>query len=148
MPFGLGSPPGTLLFDSFYAALVEALGFHESVIKYHPRRLWVVAGSGFLMSVLHHIWPDTEFMVVQVGRKIYPDQLEKIKHQFFVAPEPFADNALRQPPYDTVPWYDAKLWQFVEQHGEDGDYIWNVGKIPKDVELTVREARSLIASCR
>jgi hypothetical protein len=20
------------------------------------------------------------------------------------------------------------LWQFVEDHGEDGDYIWNVGR--------------------
>lgn len=34
----------------------------------------------------------------------------------------------------SVPWYDAKLWQFVLQHGEAGDFIWNVAAVPEDVQ--------------
>jgi hypothetical protein len=39
----------------------------------------------------------------------------------------------------TVPWYDAKLWQFVQQRGEAGDFIWNVATVPEDVEAAARE---------
>jgi hypothetical protein len=44
----------------------------------------------------------------------------------YVAPEKFWERALTQPPFPTVATYDAKLWQFVEQHGQEGDYVWNV----------------------
>ena len=40
----------------------------------------------------------------------------------------------------SVPWYDAKLWQFVLQHGEEGDFIWNVARVPEDVEEAAAEA--------
>ena len=43
-------------------------------------------------------------MVVQVGRTVWPDQLENKKHTLFVAPERFGDTAATQPPYPTVPW--------------------------------------------
>lgn len=45
----------------------------------------------------------------------------------YVSRHAFQDVALRQPPYPSVANYDAKLWEFVEQHAEDGDYVWNVG---------------------
>ena len=32
-----------------------------------PKRLWLVAGSGFLCDVLASIWPDTTFLIVQVS---------------------------------------------------------------------------------
>ena len=40
----------------------------------------------------------------------------------------------------SVPWYDAKLWQFVKQHGQAGDFIWNVAAVPDDVEAAAAEA--------
>jgi hypothetical protein len=40
-------------------------------------------------------------MVVQVGKTIWPDQLENKKHVFFKAPERFGDTAALQPPYQT-----------------------------------------------
>ena len=43
-----------------------------------------------------------------------------------MAPEQFQDAALLPPPYPSVPNYDAKLWQFVLQAGQAGDYVWNV----------------------
>jgi hypothetical protein len=43
-----------------------------------------------------------------------------------------------------VDWYDAKLWQFVLKHGEEGDYIWNVAAVPEDLDATVRDALAKI----
>jgi hypothetical protein len=121
LPFGLRNEQN---FKLFRKALLEVLKD-----EHHPKRLWLVAGSGFLLDVLHSIWANTEFMVVQVGKKVWPDQLENKKHQLFIAPEGFTENAKSQPPYDTVPWYDAKLWQFFEKHNKKDDCIWNVGSI-------------------
>ena len=123
LPFGLRSEE---TFTLFRKALLKVLANEKP-----PRRLWLVAGSGFLLDVLHSIWPDTKFMVVQVGKKIWPDQLEGKKHELFIAPENFTETAATQPPYNTVPWYDAKLWQFFTEHCQKGDCIWNVGGMPR-----------------
>ena len=147
MPFGLRGKPGEANFDLFQEALMEALGLAQGQGQGHgqvtvhqaPKRLWLVAGSGFLLDVLHSIWPTTEFMVVQVGKKIWPDQLENKLHQLFIAPERFGDVALTQPPYPTVPWYDAKLWQYASQNWQPGDCIWNVGSVPSDPEQMAKE---------
>ena len=92
MPFGLRGKPGEANFDLFQEALVEALGLGQGqgqgqmTVHQAPKRLWLVAGSGFLLDVLHSIWPTTEYMVVQVGKRIWPDQLENKTHQLFIAP--------------------------------------------------------------
>ena len=118
-PFGLRNLTN---FRFFKVALEQALSNEKP-----PKRLWIVAGSGFLFEVLHDIWPNTHFMIVQVGKKIWPDQLYNIKHTLFIAPERFTEDAKSQPPYNTIPWYDAKLWQFFEKYNKEGDCIWNVG---------------------
>ena len=71
-------------------------------------------------------------MVVQVGKRVWPDQLSDKNAELFVAPESFGDRASSQPPYPTVPWYDAKLWQFATKNWMPGDCIWNVGAVPED----------------
>lgn len=138
LPFGLKATKGERLFELFREALLEAL----PVDKPPPKRLWLVGGSAFIFDVLSSIWEETEFMLVQVGKKIWPDQLEGKKVTLFVAPEKFGAVAVHQPPFKTVPWYDAKVWQFVLQHGRDGDSIWNVGRVP-DNPL---EAAALVSS--
>jgi len=91
-----------------------------------PRAIWLVAGSGTLLSTLYRLFPEAQFNVVQVGKKIWPDQLEAPRSKLYIAPEKFYVPAEKQPPYNTIKSYDAKLWQFVVEHGQDGDYIWNV----------------------
>ena len=125
LPFGLRGKPGEPNFELFKEALLDCLQGASA-----PSRLWLVAGSGFLMDVLHSIWPETKYMVVQVGRRIWPDQLENKHHELFIAPEGFGERALLQPPYSTVPWYDAKLWQFAVENWKENDCIWNVGSVP------------------
>lgn len=119
LPFGLHSYE---YISDLKAALEAALP-----ADLQPQRLWLVAGSATLLAVLSLIWPDCHFLVVQVGKKIWDDQLYGIRATLYVAPESFEVAARIQPPYPTVATYDAKLWQFVLQHGRDGDVVWNVG---------------------
>jgi hypothetical protein len=91
-----------------------------------PQRVWVAAGSGTLLTALRHLWPQTEFMVVQVGRTVAEEQLSGLNGRLFVAPEKFQEEAKDPPPYPSNPNYDAKVWQFVRLHGKEGDVIWNV----------------------
>lgn len=91
-----------------------------------PKRVWVVAGSGTLLSILYRVFPTSQFGVVQVGKKIWPDQLELDRTQLYVAEEKFFEVSKQPPPYPSVATYDAKVWQFVLQHGENGDLVWNV----------------------
>ena len=133
LPFGLSSERGGMMFNCFRKALMGGL----ADIQVQPDRLWLVCGSGFILDVLHSIWPTTKYLIVQVGRKIWKEVLEGKNFELFVAPERFGDTAQEQPPYQTVPWYDAKLWQFVLRHGMDGDFIWNVAGVPQGPEAAV-----------
>lgn len=118
LPFGLHHP-------EYIKLLEENL---RKVIDFHPKRMWCVAGSAVILNVLAALMPATHFCVVQVGKKVWPDQLPEGRSTFYIAPEKFWDPSIRPPPYPSVSNYDGKLWQFVEQFGEDGDYVWNVGK--------------------
>lgn len=93
-----------------------------------PKRLWCVAGSATLLNVLYKVFPKTHFCVVQVGKTIWDDQIEKDRTTLYISDENFYDNASIQPPFPTVKSYDAKLWTFVLQYGQPHDFIWNVGK--------------------
>jgi len=46
------------------------------------------------------------------------------------APQSFFQPVPRdlRPPYPSLDNYDAKVWQQILKLGEEGDYIWNVGK--------------------
>jgi hypothetical protein len=104
-----------------------------------PKTLWLTVGSGTILRVLGKIWPNTQFMPVQVGKKLWEDQytpdlwkriggysrIEKLK-----APQKFFEPVSRKlrPPYPSVASYDAKVWQHILQEGEEGDFIWNVAK--------------------
>lgn len=96
--------------------------------KHKPKRLWHTIGSGTLLKAFKIVFPDCKFMLVKVGKKIWPDQVQGIEYELFEAPEKFFMKGEIQPPYQSVSDYDAKLWRFFIQYGKEGDYIWNVGK--------------------
>ena len=93
-----------------------------------PKTIWLVAGSATILSVLYEIFPKTYFNVVQVGAKIWDDQLDKKRTTLYISDEKFSHIAEQQPPYPTVSTYDAKLWKYFLKYGKNNDYIWNVGK--------------------
>ena len=96
--------------------------------KIKPKRIWIVGGSCTILKVLYDIFPTTEFNVVQVGKKIWEDQMDIKRTTLYISDEKFSDIAKEQPPYASVPTYDAKLWKYFKMYGKSGDYIWNVGK--------------------
>lgn len=91
--------------------------------------MWLVGGSAVLVNILHNIYPNAFFNVVQVGKKI-DELIDDEWSKLYVAKEFFFNNAELMPPYPSVSNYDAKVWQFVSEFGNDGDYIWNVAKDP------------------
>jgi tRNA1(Val) A37 N6-methylase TrmN6 len=93
-----------------------------------PKRIWLVGGSAAILNSLYNVFPTTEFIVVRVGRKIWPDQIDAKRTTLITSDEYFTAVAEKQPPYTTVATYDAKLWKYFIKDVQEGDYIWNVGK--------------------
>lgn len=91
-----------------------------------PKRMWVPTGSTVFVNALYKVFPKTHFLVVQTGKTVWPDQIQQERTTLYKSKEWFYDKAKRQPPYPTTKSYDAKAWTFVEQYGENGDYIWNI----------------------
>ena len=101
----------------------------ESIPKnISPKRIWIVAGSATVLNALYKIFPDTYFLVVQVGKKIWDDQLDLKRTTLFISDEKYVDPAKELPSYPTVATYDGKLWAFFKKHGKQGDYIYNIAK--------------------
>ena len=121
LPFGLNDDT---IKDLYYNSFVPLQK------KYNPTRLWITCGSGTILSVLSRVWPDTEMMIVQVGKTLWPDMLEGIKHQLFISPYKFHEDVKEEPPYNTILNYDGKVWPFVLEHGKEGDFIWNTASSP------------------
>jgi hypothetical protein len=97
--------------------------------RIEPQRLWVIAGSGTLLQVFGKLWPNTELLAVLVGKNIWEDQFDPQiwkRITIYKAPQRYGARTELLPPYASVSNYDAKIWQFVLKHGQDGDYIWNV----------------------
>lgn len=123
LPFGMDNPVIRDLYEIAFAPLR----------KYTPNRLWIVAGSGMIFSTLARIWPNTKMMIIQVGKTIWPDQLEGINSQLFISPYAFSERITEIPPYNTLMNYDAKVWPFILEHGEPGDFVWNTAGEPMDI---------------
>lgn len=122
LPFGLHSPE---LITLMAEQIKQALPLR--VIEKPPNRVWLVVGSGTILEALAQIWLESEFLAIQVGREIRLETKDKVKHlTLFLAPEKFWNPAEILPPYPAVKTYDAKLWRFVQLHGQEGDLIWNV----------------------
>jgi hypothetical protein len=123
LPFGLDD-------IIFKTCLIYALSQLTTIKKLnnigHPKRLWLVAGSGVILHCMYHIFPKTHFIVLQVGKTIWPDTVDISRTTIIISPLKFTDNALIESPYPSVSSYDKKIWEFVNEYGEDNDYIWNV----------------------
>jgi len=121
LPFGLYSAEFVwMLKEQIQRAMPMALR------EKPPERVWVVVGSGTLVSALQEVWPAATFMLVQVGKWLKEAMVKKVRHQVFVAPETFMEPAKVPPPFPSARNYDAKMWQFLLKEAKDGDLVWNV----------------------
>lgn len=93
----------------------------------NPSVIWLAGGSGTLARALARAFPRALLNIVLVGRQISQDVLDQIPlHKIYKSKIPFQQDATVIPPYESLPHYDAKVWEFVVQYGQDGDYVWNV----------------------
>jgi hypothetical protein len=131
LPFGLKNDEAMKLYLEAFAPL-------KAIIS-SPKRIWVVGGSAMIANTLGHTFPEAKIMIIQVGKTIWPDQLEGINHQLFISPLAFRDDIKEVPPYDTLLNYDGKLWPFVLEHGEPGDYVWNTAGAARAPDAVAKE---------
>jgi hypothetical protein len=126
LPFGLSDP-------DLMSILV--LNMRHAVGNVSPARCWVVVGSGMIVTALSQVWPKTHFCLVRVGKRIDVDLLKKLEGRVTAyplnqdeLPQWFEDEVPNEllPPYPSVKTYDAKIWQYLANYGQEGDYIWNV----------------------
>ena len=93
---------------------------------------WLVGGSGVLTKILHTIYKNSEFRVVQIGKDFDEEVRELDRVTFYKSSLGFYQDAEIKPPYDSAIKYDAKVWEFVEQYAskKDKNIVWNVAKDP------------------
>ena len=119
VPFGLDNE---LFIDALYENLSK--NWKTNII---PDIIWCVSGSATLLKVLYRLFPKAQFNVVQVGKKIWDDQLQLDRTKLFITPQKFWESADNLPPYPSIPQYDAKVWQFFKAEKKKINLIWNVG---------------------
>lgn len=123
---------------AFKADLLDAISerWHNFTqqIGRQPDRIWLPVGSGTLLSIMRLLLPaDCCIMAVDVG--VLPENDKRIQAakstsntEYVRLNLPFSMPAVVQPPVPSNSYYDAKLWQVIEQHGKDGDVWWNVAR--------------------
>lgn len=122
IPYGLDN---VIYTEALYKALSISYKFEE------PGRCWMVASTGVLLRVLSKLWPNTHFLVVEIGFGLYRDTFsDDILNRctFFKSSYRPTDKINYRIPYNTVYEYDGKVWEFIPKHGRPGDFIWNGGK--------------------
>lgn len=126
IPFGLNTP-------GVQDAYTHVLSPLRDAIKVTPKRIWVAGGSGLIFTTLGKLFPNTEIHVVQVGKKIWPDQMSVLPtgSRLYVSPYKFNESYPDDIPYNTPDNYDGKVWPFVLKYGQSGDWIWNTAGSPQ-----------------
>lgn len=123
---------------AFKADLLEAISERwdsfTQQIGFQPERIWLPVGSGTLLSIMRALLPAAcRIMAVDVGVLHENDKrIQVVKStpntEYVRLNLPFAMPATVQPPVPSNSYYDAKLWQVIEQSGKDGDVWWNVAR--------------------
>lgn len=103
------------------------------VLPKQPEVLWLPVGSGTLATLFSEvIAPGIRLHCVNVHVLRESDsRVEALRRNprvtLFSASQAFAEEAYERPSIPSNIHYDAKLWSFIRQHGQDGDVWWNVG---------------------
>lgn len=121
IPFGLDEEKYKLY---LYLALKNYLDPYISKIK----RLWVVIGSGVLFGTLYKILTNTEFCLVQVGKKVNLEKYDPNRIKLYQSSFKLYQKINEKILYPTTYSYDGKIWEFKNEF-KDGDYIWNTAGI-------------------
>jgi hypothetical protein len=104
--------------------------FYDNFKHTNIEEMWSVFSTGVLSRTLQIALPNTKFNAVAVARNIQPGELGRAK--FYTHSKPFLKEAKIIPPFDCIQTYDAKGWELLKEHGNPGDWFWNVAaNMPK-----------------
>lgn len=113
-PFGLDTPEAI----ATIADAARSTGME-------PDEVWCASGSGVLARALAAAWPKARRHVVQIGRKLSPDEVAGAT--IHVHPLAFGQECRVKPPFPSDPHYDAKAWEIAKaRRGAGRVLMWNV----------------------
>ena len=113
-PFGVDMPEA-----------IETVAAAARSIGIEPDEVWCASGSGVLARALAKAWPKARRHVIQVGRRLEPNEVAGAT--IHVYPLPFGREATSKPPFPSDPHYDAKAWeQCAARKGPGRVLFWNV----------------------
>jgi hypothetical protein len=116
LPFGLDDP-------RVHEALRDLARDTIAQLPDPPSEIWSVAGSGVLTRALQAACPSVPAFAVRIGRALRAGEAGRAR--LLEAPEQFAQDARRPPPFPSCPNYDAKAWRFLAS-AKPGAVFWNV----------------------
>ena len=104
--------------------------FYDNFKDTNIETMWSVFSTGVLSRTLQIALPKTKFNAVAVARNIQDGELGRAK--FYTHDRAFLKPSRIQTPFDSIQTYDAKGWELLKTHGQQGDWFWNVaGNMPK-----------------
>jgi hypothetical protein len=104
--------------------------FYDNFKDTDIETMWSVFSTGVLSRTLQIALPKTKFNAVAVARNVQDGELGRAK--FYTHDRPFLKASRIQTPFDSIQTYDAKGWELLKTHGQQGDWFWNVaGNMPK-----------------
>lgn len=118
LPFGLETPTAFEAIAARARIAAKHLGWLDQV--------WSVGGSGVLTRGLQRGFQASEFLVVQVGRALKPEDVGCAK--IIPVNIPFEKDARNPPPFPSCSNYDAKGWEPFMKHGQGRRLFWNVAR--------------------
>jgi hypothetical protein len=104
----------------------------------YPEEVWSAISTGVLQRSLQIAWPNAKFNGVAVARNIKKG--ERGIAEIWSHPKAFAQKVDKEyaPPFDSAINYDAKAWEFMKKHGNQGSWFWNVGGNPSPQDLSIK----------
>ena len=121
--------PSGLYHQDFIQAFADNVKIIKEKYGLHPKRIWIVGGTGIASLAVGLAFREAQMAIVQVGRPVWRDILDKenISYQIYEYTESkFMEPSVLLPPYQSLENFDAKVWYFVEKYGRPGDLIWNI----------------------
>jgi hypothetical protein len=103
-------------------------------LSFVPDVVWSVGSSGTLSRSLQMAWPEAEVHLVSSGgRRMKPEEIGRAI--FHATDSKFTSKVSEneQPPFPSVPSYDAKAWVSMKRYYRDNEVsnkkilFWNVG---------------------
>lgn len=115
LPFGLTGTP--LVTAGLVRAFVYTGKFPEATV--------CAVSTGTMIRALQIAWPNAIHYGVAVARNMHKGEIGRAK--VWSSSQAFQQKAYIQPPFPSTATYDAKAWEFFEEHAPPNSIFINVG---------------------